>query len=61
MGRESSCAIVDSIHTPALSLPFLEMALFFLVSVVLQMSYRAVQHSNGKGVFRGNSEMYLDA
>eukprot|EP00959_Pyramimonas_sp_CCMP1952_P308493 6456293-Pyramimonas_sp.AAC.1 len=28
--------------------------------LVLQMSDKAVQHSNGKGIIRGNSEMHLD-
>eukprot|EP00959_Pyramimonas_sp_CCMP1952_P016686 353903-Pyramimonas_sp.AAC.1 len=36
------------------------MVLFFLVLLVLPMSYRSVQHSNGKGIVRGTSEVYLE-
>eukprot|EP00959_Pyramimonas_sp_CCMP1952_P132722 2775094-Pyramimonas_sp.AAC.1 len=66
-------ARLQSIYTPALSLLLalglntdsysiiLEMVLFLLVLLALQMGYRTVQHINGKQIIRGTSETYLDA
>eukprot|EP00959_Pyramimonas_sp_CCMP1952_P356083 7457361-Pyramimonas_sp.AAC.1 len=56
-----SLLLALGLNTDSHSASFLDMVLFFMVLLVLQMSYRVVQHSDGKGIVRGNSEMYLGA